>query len=105
MEELIECGCERILTSGQKSAAPDAAELLNKLVQQAGDRIIIMPGAGINSTNIEKLIKDTGAVEYHGSAKKVLINTMQFENKLVTDFGKVYETDEVELSKILSYMN
>lgn len=48
LEAVINCGCERILTSGQKSAAPHAAALLAQLVHQAGDRIIIMPGAGIN---------------------------------------------------------
>jgi copper homeostasis protein len=35
LEELIDCGCERILTSGQKGAAPDAAKVLKQLVQQA----------------------------------------------------------------------
>ena len=42
LEDIISCGCERILTSGQRSAAPDAGELLGKLVKAAGNRIIIM---------------------------------------------------------------
>ena len=45
LEDTIDCGCERILTSGQKSAAPDAAPLLKQLIEQAGNRIIIMPGS------------------------------------------------------------
>ena len=105
LENLIACGCERVLTSGQKTAAPDACELLNKLVQQAGDRIIVMPGAGIKSSNIEKLILETGAKEYHGSARKIIENPMLVENTLVSDFGNVYETDEYELRKIISFMN
>ena len=105
LENLIDCGCERVLTSGQKSAAPDAGETLNKLVQQAGDRIIVMPGAGIKSSNIQKLITESGAKEYHGSAKKIIENPVLFENLLVSDFGNVYETDEHELKNILYYMN
>ena len=105
LENLIDCGCERVLTSGQKTAAPDAAIILKKLVQQARERIIIMPGAGIKSSNIKKLILDTGAKEYHGSARKILINPMLFKNPQVSDFGNVYETDENELKQIISCMN
>ena len=105
LEDIIGAGCERVLTSGQKSAAPDAGEVLHQLVQQAGNRIIIMPGAGIKSTNIEKLIKESGAKEYHGSARKAIANPMQFANPLVTDFGNVYLADEEELRKIIAFMN
>lgn len=104
LEDLIEAGCERVLTSGQKTAAPNAGEILNKLVQQAKNRIIIMPGAGINSLNIEKLILESGAKEFHGSARKVIANPMAFANNLVTDFGNVYVTDEDELRKIIKFM-
>ena len=104
LENLIEAGCERVLTSGQKTAAPDAGEVLNKLVLQAGSRIIIMPGAGINSVNIEKLILESGAKEFHGSARKVVANPMAFANNLVTDFGNVYVTDEDELRNIIKIM-
>jgi len=105
LEDIIGAGCERVLTSGQKSAAPEAGEVLHQLVQQAGNSIIIMPGAGIKSTNIEKLIKESGAKEYHGSARRAIANPMQFANPLVTDFGNVYLADEEELRKIIAFMN
>jgi len=104
LEDIIAAGCERILTSGQKSAAPDAGELLGKLVQQAGDRISIMPGAGIRSSNIKKLMEESGAKEYHGSVRKATINPMSFSNPQVLDFGHVYLPDEQELKGILEQM-
>jgi copper homeostasis protein len=104
LEDIISTGCERILTSGQKSAAPDAGKILHQLVLQAAERIIIMPGAGIKSTNIEKLLQESGAKEFHGSARKVTINPMQFANPLVTDFGNVYLADEEEVRKIVACM-
>ena len=104
LEEIIGCGCERVLTSGQATAAPQAAVLLAQLVNIAGDRIIIMPGAGINSSNIESLIKETGAKEFHGSARKVLGNPVSFKNLRVTDFGNVYVTDEDELRSLIRYV-
>jgi copper homeostasis protein len=97
LEELIDCGCERVLTSGQKSAAPDAGELLAKLVQQAGERIIIMPGAGVKSSNIIKLRKESGAKEFHASARRIAINLVTYINKDVNDYGNVYIADEQEV--------
>lgn len=104
LEEIIACGCARVLTSGLATAAPGAAALLAELVRMAGTRIIIMPGAGITSSNIEQLIKDTGAQEYHGSARKVISNPVHFQNPRVADFGNVYVTDEEELRAIMAYM-
>lgn len=105
LEDIIEAGCERILTSGQKSGAPEAGELLGKLVQQAGDRIIIMPGAGIRASNIKQLMEESGAKEYHGSVRKAIENPMSFSNPLVTDYGNVYLPDEEELKQILAVLN
>jgi copper homeostasis protein len=103
LEELIYCGCERVLTSGQKSAAPDATEVLTKLVKQAAGRISIMPGAGVRSSNIEKLIA-TGAYEFHTSARKIVPNPLTYQTKEITDYGNVYIADENELSAILEIM-
>ena len=104
LEQLIDCGCERVLTSGQKSAAPDAADTLAKLVQQAGDRIIIMPGAGVKSTNIAQLKAQCGAKEYHSSARKVASNPLTYINTQVSDYGHVYIADEDEVAKMVALL-
>lgn len=101
LETIIDSGCERILTSGQMTAAADAPNLLQKLVVQAGNRIIIMPGAGINSNNIAALKLNTGAKEFHGSAKKTMVNPMTYLNILVSDYGNVFFADEDEIRKIV----
>jgi Uncharacterized protein involved in copper resistance len=105
LEEIIECGCERILTSGQKTAAPDATEMLAKLVQQADERIVIMPGAGVRSSNIETLIKETGATEFHTSARITVPDTLQYQNPAVSDTGNIYLANEEELKKIVAILN
>ena len=104
LEDIISCGCERILTSGQRSAAPDAGELLGKLVKAAGNRIIIMPGAGIKSNNIKKLVQESNATDYHGSARKIAANPVTFINKEVSDYGNVYITDEQEVRDIIAQL-
>ena len=64
-EELIELGVDRVLTSGQEATVPEGADLLEELVQIAGDRIIVMPGCGITERNFPKLRDKIKAKEYH----------------------------------------
>jgi copper homeostasis protein len=104
LEEIITCGCERILTSGQQSAAPEGTELLAKLVQQAGGRITIMAGAGVRSNNIEALIDGTGATEFHTSARIVAPDPVTFRNAAILDAGPWYIANEEELKMILAIL-
>lgn len=72
LEQIIELGCERVLSSGAASSAPAGASLLQALVAQAAGRITVMPGAGIDADNVAALRDATGAIEFHASAKQVL---------------------------------
>ncbi len=67
LEQLISLGCHRVLTSGQAPTAPEGATLLRQLVEQAGDRIVVLAGSGVTPQNCEKLALDTGVSEMHGS--------------------------------------
>ena len=68
LEQIISLGCDRLLTSGQKPSAERGTELLAELVKQAAERIIIMPGAGINPQNIALIEQKTAAMEFHSTA-------------------------------------
>ncbi|MGV6989685.1 copper homeostasis protein CutC [Testudinibacter sp. P80/BLE/0925] len=68
LEQIIELGCERLLTSGQQQSAVQGAALIRQLVRQADDRISIMPGAGVNASNAWQILQITGAQELHLSA-------------------------------------
>lgn len=67
MEDIIDLGFDRILTSGGKATAIDGKDTIRKMIEQAGDRIIIMPGSGITPDNIKKLVDATELKEFHGS--------------------------------------
>lgn len=73
LEDVIECGFKKILTSGQNHTAIEGAEIIYSLIKQAGDRITIMPGGGIRKENIKKLIELTGAKEYHSSSFNIIL--------------------------------
>jgi copper homeostasis protein len=68
LEDIIACGFQTILTSGQKLNVVEGVNRLTELVSKANNRIIIMPGGGLRSTNIEFLQEKTGATFYHSSA-------------------------------------
>lgn len=70
LEDAIALGCERVLSSGAQPGAPQGVVLLRKMVQCAGERISVMPGAGIDAGNIAALRAQTGAREFHASAKR-----------------------------------
>ena len=65
LEDLIELGVDRVLTSGQEATVPEGAGLLAELVKLAGDRIIVMPGCGITERNFDRIRRQIGAKEYH----------------------------------------
>ena len=70
LEDLIEIGVDRILTSGLKQKAEHGIETLKELHQLAKNKVIIIPGSGINATNIH-LFKENGFKEIHTSASKI----------------------------------
>lgn len=84
LEAIISLGCERILTSGGAPSAIKGATMIARLIKQAAGRIIIMPGAGVNTENVSELIKTTGATEFHASAKHAVKSDMIFRNPHLT---------------------
>ena len=87
LEQLKELGVKRILTSGGYANAEKGAHIIAQLVQKANDEIIIMPGSGINSENLEGLIDLTKANEFHSSAKVFVEGGMQFKNNNISMSG------------------
>ncbi len=83
LEDIIDIGCERILTSGQMPTAFEGAELIKQLIEKADDRIIIMPGSGVRADNIIEIAEATGAVEFHTSAR------IQLDNKISVDENEI----------------
>jgi len=97
LEDIIQTGCERILTSGLHPTAAEGADMLNQLIRQADDRIIIMPGSGVRSNNIVEIAKQTGAVEFHSSAKRMVKSEMEFNNPLLKESLESISADAEEI--------
>ncbi len=59
-------GIKRILTSGGKPTALEGSETIQKMIEIAGDKIIILVAGKVINSNVEQISKLTGAVELHG---------------------------------------
>ncbi len=83
LQDVIETGASRILTSGQKNNAEEGTDLIKELVRKAGSRVIIMPGSGINELNIGEIAKRTEAFEFHLSGRKTVDSGMTFRREII----------------------
>jgi len=81
LSQLLSMGVDRLLTSGQKNKAPDGKELIAELVKKAGDKLIIMPGSGINEENITMMHDFTGAKEFHLTGQVMVESEMKYRKE------------------------
>jgi len=102
LEDVIAIGCERILTSGLVPQATDGATLIAELVKQADGRIIIMPGSGVRAGNIVSLAKQTGALEFHSSARKNYPGKMNYSNQKMNEQLQTVGLDDGEVQQLLA---
>ncbi|GHT04249.1 copper homeostasis protein CutC [Bacteroidia bacterium] len=104
MEDVIEIGCERILTSGGYDNAIEGKDVLRQLIEKAGQRIIIMPGAGVTPENAKELIQYTGLQELHGTFRSMYTGKMQYKNPNLSHPEQEYNfwmTDAEKIKKII----
>ncbi|MDC3104955.1 copper homeostasis protein CutC [bacterium] len=83
LNKIIECGCDYLLTSGQKPNVDDGLNNLSKLVKQSSQKIKIIAGGGVNHNNVESLYK-IGLREFH------LSGTLKNKSKILeTDYNLI----------------
>jgi copper homeostasis protein len=100
LEELIEIGCERILTSGQKPSVVDGVDLITELNKKADERIIIMPGSGVRKENIKMLAEKTGCVEFHSSLRSKTKSPMQFVHPGFVGSEESYMNNAIDVEEV-----
>tara|TARA_B100000530_G_scaffold34612_1_gene20102 strand:+ start:360 stop:1052 length:693 start_codon:yes stop_codon:yes gene_type:complete len=83
LNKIIECGCDYLLTSGQKPNVDDGLNNISKLVKKSSKKIKIIAGGGVNHNNVESLYK-IGVREFH------LSGTLKNKSKILeTDYNLI----------------
>jgi len=86
IDELVDLGITRVLTSGQQDTVPEGLDLIARLVEYAGDRMQVMPGGGIKPFNFDEVIRRTGCRQIHVAAWTTRIDDSTHHRPSVT-FG------------------
>lgn len=100
MEELIEMGCERILTSGQQPTAPEGVALIASLNEKANGRIVIMPGSGVRVDNIRQLAEQTGCTEFHSSLRTKKDSLMEYIHPAFANSSESYSNPAINADEV-----
>jgi copper homeostasis protein len=105
LEEIVELGFERILTSGLKQKAEEGRQTIFELIIKANDRIIIMPGSGITSENVVSMAESTGAKELHSSASILEESKTGYKNPAMNESLTHVTVNNEEVSKMKKLLN
>ena len=68
LDDLIDLGFTRVLTSGQQRTAVEGRELIRQFVVQAGSRIEVLAGGGVRAHNVQQLAEVTRCTQVHMTA-------------------------------------
>ncbi len=104
LEDVIDTGCERLLTSGLVPNCFHGAKLISSLNAQANGRISIMPGSGLRSSNVLDVAAITGATEFHTSARIFAPTNMDFVNPAMEEDLQEVMVDGDEVAKIVQLL-
>jgi len=89
LETLVGLGVERVLTSGQEASVLEGLPLIAELVRRAGDRIIVMPGGGITTRNVDRIVGAAKPREIHFAALEPAAGGMRFRREHVFMGGEL----------------
>ena len=91
---LADLGITRILTSGQVPDVSDATDTIREMIEYAGDRIQILPGAGITMRNIRRVANETGAKQLHVAVHRSFIDASTANNRSIYYGGCLYPPED-----------
>jgi copper homeostasis protein len=86
IQQIIDLGCKRILTSGQKADAYEGRMNIAAWNTKYGNQIIFLPGAGITKENSLAIVEATGCKEIHTSAKSTSKGYIESDAKIIQEF-------------------
>lgn len=93
LDQLIDLGITRVLTSGQQNSAPEGAVLIRKLIDHAQDRIEVLPGGGIQQHTLEDMVIKTGCTQLHLTAFSPRYDTSTQVRPTIAFGGALYPSE------------
>ena len=108
IETLVGLGVDRVLTSGQEATVIEGLPLIVDLIERAGNRIVVMPGGGITSRNVNRIVAAAKPREIHFAALEPAVSGMRFRRSHVFMGGELrppeYDRLDTSAASIRSVM-
>lgn len=83
LQDLIQAGVARVLTSGAEPSAVQGRHNIRNLVNAAAGAITIMAGAGVRANNVAQIIRETGVRDVHASLRRAVPSPMKHHRRKV----------------------
>jgi copper homeostasis protein len=101
IETLVGLGVDRVLTSGQEATVVEGLPLIVDLIERARSRIVVMPGGGISSRNVNRIVAAAKPREIHFAALEPAASGMRFRRSHVFMGGELRppEYDRLDTSQ------
>lgn len=93
VDTLVELGITRLLTSGQEASTIDGVGLIRQLMDRVDGRLQIMPGGGINASNVQAVVEQTGCNQLHIGASGVQSDALLASCKKIVFHATAYLDD------------
>jgi copper homeostasis protein len=103
LEDVVQTGVERLLSSGGAATAMEGIDCLKKLVMGAAGRVLVMPGSGITASNVTVVAKTTGAREFHAGLSSVAARVDADQRRFEQEVRKIRRAlERFEIARGLS---
>jgi copper homeostasis protein len=93
LEQLIDLGVRRLMTSGQEESAYNGSALIARLIEQSAGRIEVLPASGINRFTLADVLARTGCAQVHASLRTTRADRSTTARPHIT-FGSSYRPPE-----------
>lgn len=94
LEDIIQLGFARVLTSGQAPTVPQGVEVIKKMIAHAAGRIEILPGGGIELHNAAWVAQKTGASMLHAMVHRTAFDKSTAGNPAIYFGGAAYPPED-----------
>jgi copper homeostasis protein len=79
LEDVVDSGADRVLTSGGEPTALLGSRRIRELVSAADGRIRLMAGGGVNAENVQEIARATGVLEFHASLRSTIPSPVRYQ--------------------------
>lgn len=100
LKQLTDCGFTRILTSGQSDSVDGGVQTLIRLIEIAGDEVVIMPGGGLRPEHLRDLWNQGGLQEIHASCRSDRVKKVERAGGFTSVDSRLIERFKQEIARL-----